>query len=60
MGAETEIMKLREKLAAEAANSKQKEVEIDSLKKHIAELINDKKQVRWFLFSCCLSCIICP
>lgn len=38
-------MKLREKLAAEAANSKQKEVEIEALRKHVGELMNDKKQV---------------
>lgn len=45
VSAESEIIKLREKLVGEAASNKQKDAEISSLKKRIAELTNDKKQV---------------
>ena len=51
VSAEGEIIKLRDKLLSEAAEKKQKDVEISTLKKHIAELTNDKKQVLQLIYS---------
>lgn len=42
---ENQLLKVRDKLAFEVSSSKQKDAEIETLKKTIAQLTNDKKML---------------